>query len=37
MKNEDSMMKDNSGMKDKIDKDGNMKKEQMKDQNKDAM
>jgi hypothetical protein len=37
MKNEDTMMKDNAGMMDKMGKDGNMKKEQMKDQNKDAM
>lgn len=37
MKKEDTLMKDNAGMMDKMDKDGNMKKEQMKDQNKDAM
>ena len=37
MKNEDTMMKDNAGMMGKMGKDGNMKKEQMKDQNKDAM
>jgi hypothetical protein len=37
MENEDTMMKDNAGMMDKMGKDGNMKKEQMKDQNKDAM
>jgi hypothetical protein len=37
MKNEDTLMKDNAGMMDNMDKDGNTKKEQMKDQNKDAM